>query len=395
MIKDCSYKFDIIFLLTIFTLSIFLFYPDGFNFEMFYGPGDETTYKSLAIRLVEEQIYAENFDNLRSWRPPGYPFYLSIFYFFFGEFGFKIVPYVNFSLYIFSFYLIFITTNFFFSKKISFYIVLIIYLLHFNKFNSVLVINYSEVLFFFLVSLFLFLIVKSYFLKKNIYLILSFFVLSLSYMVRGPTLPLGIIILFLLFLLKNDLTRKHLTFCFILFLIPCCIWMVRNYYILGFGPHLYTANYILIYYGLFDVLDANKIDEMVRGLDDLGKVQALKPMIIEKISDNYFEFISHYLKKILKHFYYHNTYIFSSLLVIFSFYGFFFKRKTFLILIKERFLKIFLIGLLISLIFIMISSMAQFSWRYSLIPSSFKLLFELSLITYFIKFKSYVFFKKI
>ena len=55
----------------------------------------------------------------------------------------------------------------------------------------------------------------------------------------------------------------------------------------------------------------------------------------------------------------------------------------------------FLLGLLISLIFIMISSMAQFSWRYSLIPSSFKLLFELSLITYFIKYKSYVFFKKI
>ena len=395
MIKDYSYKFDIIFLLIIFTLSIFLFYPDGFNFEMFYGSGDETTYKNLAIRLVEEQIYAENFDNLRSWRPPGYPFYLSIFYFFFGEFGFKIVPYINFSLYIISFYLIFITTNLFFSKKISFYIVLIIYLLHFNKFNSVLVINYSEVLFFFLVSLFLFLILKSYLLKKNIYLILSFFVLSLSYMVRGPTLPLGIIVLFLLFLLKNDLTRKYLTFCFILFLIPCFIWMVRNYYILGFGPHLYTANYILIYYGLFDVLDANKIDEMVRGLDDLGKVEALKPMIIEKISNNYFEFISHYLKKILKHIYYHNTYIFSSLLVIFSFYGFFLKRKTFLILIKERFVKIFLIGLLISLIFIMISSMAQFSWRYSLIPSSFKLLFELSLITYFIKYKSYVFFKKI
>ena len=395
MIRDENCKFDIFFLLIIFTISIALFYPNGFNFEIFYRPGDETTYKNLAIKLVEEKIYAENFDNLRSWRPPGYPFYLSIFYFFFGEFGFKLVPFVNFALYIFSFYLIFITTNFFFKKKISFYIVLIIYLLHFKKFNSVLTVNYSEVVFFFLISLFFFLIIKSYLFNNRFYLIFSFLVLSLSYMVRGPTLPLGIVILFLLFFFKNEFPKKIVVYCFVLFLMPCIIWMIRNYYILGFGPHLYTANYILIYYGLFDVLDAYKIDEMVRGLDDLGKVQALKPMIIEKISDNYIGFIAHYIKKMIKHIYYHNTYIFSFILVFFSIYGFFLKRNIFIDLINERLIQIFLIGLFISLIFIMISSMAQFSWRYSLIPSSFKSLFELFLIAYFINYRSNVFFKRI
>lgn len=391
--KLSSNYYEPIFLLLIFVISFLFFYPNGFILENFYKPGDETTYKNLAIKLVDQKIYAEDFDNLRSWRPPGYAFYLSIFYFLFGENGFKIVPFINYFFYLISYFLIFKVCKFFFNYKESFIISFTVFIFHAYKFNQVLVINYSETLFFFLTSFFLFFFLKSFLNKKKSLFILSFIILSLSYMVRGPTLPLGIIIFIFLFLFQKNFSKKFVLFCLIVFLTPAIIWIIRNFYVLGFGPHLYTANYMLIYYGLFDYLEAHKIDDMIRGLDDLGKVNKLKPLIIQKIQNDPFGSLFHYLKKIIKHFYYHNTYFFTVTLVIFSIFGYFKNKKKLLELLIDENSILFVFGVLISIGFIMVSSMAQFSWRYSLIPSIYKLLFEFLLIMYFINFKSNVFFQ--
>jgi len=392
--KNLQY-YEIFFILLISFISIIFFYPDGVNLENFYAPGDELTYKNLAIKLIDQRTFGENFDNLRSWRPPGYAVYLGIFYFFFGDNGFKIIPYLNFFLYIVSFYFIFKISNIFFNKKISFIVSFVVYLFHFYKFNQVLIINYSETLFFFLTSSFLLIFLLGYKKMNNLYLVTSFIILSLSYMVRGPSLPLGIIVLLFLFLFQKSFSKKILIFSLIIFLIPCILWMIRNYYILGFGPHLYTANYMLIYYGLFDYLEAHKIDAMIRGLDDLGRVNTLKPLIIEKIQNDPFGSLFHFLKKIIKHFYYHNTYFFTVTLVIFSIFGYFKNKKKLLELLIDENSILLVFGVFISIGFIMVSSMVQFSWRYSLIPSIYKLLFEFLLIMYFINFKSNVFFQNL
>jgi hypothetical protein len=388
-------KFDILFVLIIFTVSIFLFYPKGLILENFYGSGDETTYKKLAIKLVTEKIYAEDFDNLRSWRPPGYPFYLSFFYFFFGDIGFKIVPYINFIFYNISFYILFNISNLFFKKNYSFIFVLTAFLFNFYKFNEILVINYSETLYFFLICFFLFFLLRSFLKKEKFSFILSFFILGISCMVRGPSLPFGIILIFFILFFDKTFSKKIILLSFFLFLIPSVTWIVRNYYILGFGPHLYTANYILLYYGLFNLLDAGKIDEMVRGLDDLEKINTLKPLILQTIQEDYIGTLVHFFRKVIKHIYYHNTYITSFILLFFLIYTYFKDKKNLHSLINSKYVKIFYLCICFSIIFIMINSLAQFSWRHSLIPSIIKILFEIFLIFYSIKYKSYVFFKSI
>lgn len=385
--------YEISFFIIISLISFIFFYPDGIVLENFYRPGDETTYKNLAIKLVDQNIYAENFDNLRSWRPPGYAFYLAIFYFFFGDYGFKIIPYLNFFLYIVSFSLIFKIANIFVDKKVTFITSFITYIFHFYKFNEVLIINYSETLYFFLICSFLYIFLLSFKKSNHLIFIISFIILSLSYMVRGPTLPLGIVILISSYFFQKTFSKKILFFSLLIFLIPCISWMIRNYFILGFGPHLYTANYILVYYGLFDFLEAHKIDEMVRGLDDLGKVNALKVLIIEKIQNDFLGSIFHFFKKVVKHIYYHNTVISSFILLTLGILSYLKKKKLLLEFLKNKNSKLLVMAILISIIFIMINSMAQFSWRYSLIPSVFKLLFESLLIIHFVKFKSYVFFQ--
>jgi hypothetical protein len=366
---------DILFIISIFILSLLLFYPKGLILESFYAPGDEMTYKNLAIKLVKEKIYAESFDNLRSWRPPGYPFYLSIFYFGFGDYGFKIVPYANLILYILSFYLLFRLTYLYFEKLESYLICLIVFLFHFNKFNEVLIINYSETLFFFLLTSFLYLFIRSLLRNNNKGILMSFFILGISYMVRGPSLPLGIIILFFFCVFQKTFSKKIICASIFLFLLPYIMWIVRNYYILGFGPHMYTANYIISYYGLFDILDSQKIDELGRGLDDLGKVNLYKSLILNKIKANYIGTIFFFIKKFIKHLYYHNTYLILFILIL-STLGLYLKdQKNFFIFICLKKTQFFLICLIISIIFLMIASIAQFSWRYSLIPSIFFLLF--------------------
>ena len=386
-------KFDILFILSILTISILLFYPKGLILENFYGPGDETTYKKLAIKLATEKIYAEDFDNLRSWRPPGYPFYLSVFYFFFGENGFKIVPYINFIFYNISFYILFNISNLFFKKKNSFFFVLAAFLFNCYKFNKILIINYSETLYFFLICLFLFFLLRSFLKKKKFSFILSFLILGISYMVRGPSLAFGIILIFFIFFFDKTFSKKIILLSFFVFLIPAVTWVVRNYYVLGFGPHLYTANYILFYYGLFNFLEAEKIDEMVKGLDDLGKINALKPLIFQKIQEDYIGTLIHFFRKIIKHIYYHNTYITSLMLLNFLIYAYFKDKNNFYNFINSKYVKIVFLCICFSIIFIMINSLAQFSWRHSLIPSIIKILFEVFLIFFFIKYKFYVFFK--
>lgn len=376
MINKKIINVDASFIISIFFLSIILFYPEGLILESFYAPGDETTYKSLAIKIVEKKIYAEDFDNLRSWRPPGYPFYLSLFYFTFGDFGFRIIPYANFALYIVSYYFIFRSIKLFFKETESFLICLIVFLFHFNKFNQVLVINYSETLFFFFLSSFFYLFVRSLLKKKHKSIILSFFILGLSYMVRGPSLPLGITIIIFFSFFQKTFSKKIIFLSLFFFLVPSIYWMTRNYYILGFGPHMYTANYILIYYGLFDFLDSGKIDELSRGLDDLGKINTYKPLIIEKIKADYVGAIILFVKKFLRHFYYHNTYLAFLFMVFSSCWLYFNNSKKIWSSLYEKKAKLFLLCLIISIIFLLITSVAQFSWRYSLVPSIFFLLFS-------------------
>ena len=322
---------------------------------------------------------------MRSWRPPGYPFYLSLFYLIGGIDGFNLVPYVNFIIYLLSFYLLFSLSNFFFRQVDSYCIVLVVYLFHSNKFNQLIVVNYSESLFFFLSTCFLFLFVKSIKQNNKFYFIFSFFILGISYMVRGPSLPLGIVIFLFLFLFQKKFSTKIIFTSLTIFLLPCIIWIIRNYYVLGFGPHLYTANYILIYYGLFDYLEAHKIDALVRGLDDLGKVTKLKSLIIEKISSDYLGTVIIFLKKFLRIFYYHNTYISSFLLIILLIQAYNKNRKEFTNYLNSKIEKIFFTYFFICILYFFISCLAQSSWRYSLIPSIYKQLFEIFLILNLIK----------
>ena len=53
----------------------------GFDYNIFFMPGDPLTWKNLAITLYENNIYKEEFpedEPFRSWRTPGYPFYLTL-----------------------------------------------------------------------------------------------------------------------------------------------------------------------------------------------------------------------------------------------------------------------------------------------------------------------------
>ena len=53
----------------------------GFKADLFFEPGDPLAWKNLAIQIYEKGVFQEPFPKdqpFRSWRTPGYAFYLSI-----------------------------------------------------------------------------------------------------------------------------------------------------------------------------------------------------------------------------------------------------------------------------------------------------------------------------
>lgn len=151
----------IILLITLLTIIYKCFFE--FKPELFFEPGDPLTHYNLAIKLYEKSIFQEDFPEnfqLRSWRTPGYPFFLYLL-----KYINILTPWVAFYFNIFfliiSFYLIYkIIKIFIHNNEYSILIFFYCFISHIDALAKLCQKGMNECLYLFFLSLAVYLILK-------------------------------------------------------------------------------------------------------------------------------------------------------------------------------------------------------------------------------------------
>ena len=357
----------------IFTITIYKCLL-GFDYNIFFMPGDPLTWKNLAITLYENNIYKEEFpedEPFRSWRTPGYPFYLS-FLMHLGIFNIYFVFLMNIFFLLLSLFFIFlIGKKFLKNSQTIFFIILYCLITHINTISEIVQQNLNESLYFFLLSL------SVYFtLNKNNYISsLGYLILGLSVLVRTTVLPL--IIFFLILLVIYCLYKKKnlIRIKYLLVLIPAIFWMLRNSIIFGEFGYFIGANADHLLLGTFKYVDWQFIDNAYNNLItenrafEVVRSEMRMKLALSKIIDNPIKYLLYRVDVILRHLYDHYAILPLTMLTLI-----FYKKK-----INKNFLiknKSILFFIFISFIFLLINSITIYTPRYGVI-SSFYLSFFL------------------
>lgn len=209
---------------------------------------DPVEYKNLSESIISSGSFSINGDNLEVFRTPGYPTYLAITKFLFGNYWvsifFQILLTISTSLLI---YLIF-------SKYVSNYFRFVpsILLLIEPSIFIYSLIGYSDILFLFLFTLFIYLLIN----KTNNNTVLCFAGIILALATYTRTISIFFIvpsIIFIIFSSDRDNTKlliKNilvLLFSFILVLFP---WMMRNYNLFNHFTFSSLSGYNMVHYNI-------------------------------------------------------------------------------------------------------------------------------------------------
>ena len=238
----------------------------GFDYNNFFMPGDPLTWKNLAITLYENNIFKEEFpedEPFRSWRTPGYPFYLSLLMHL-GIFNIYFIFLMNIFFLLSSLLFIFlIGKKFLKNSQTIFFIILYCLITHINTISEIVQQNLNESLYFFLLSLSVYFILN----KNNYISSLGYLILGLSVLVRTTVLPL--IIFFLILLVIYCLFKKKnlIKIKYFLFLVPAIFWMLRNSTIFGEFGYFIGSNSDHLLLGTFKFVDWQFIDNLYNNLN--------------------------------------------------------------------------------------------------------------------------------
>ncbi|KAA3607025.1 MAG: hypothetical protein DWQ06_00460 [Calditrichaeota bacterium] len=207
------------------------------NFEIDSIVGDALTYHNFAINLLENPI--TYWDFWGHYRPPGYPFFLMIIYFFFGKDSI-------FSVYIFQSFLglgisilVYEISNKVFSKKIALFSFIFAGVYPFYLIYSVQLLRETLVFFLLLITFYFLLLLFGEMKKvKSIFKAKYFWIFTVSYSLLIHTDPRYLFFapfllgLYYFYLEKRDFIKNSfLTIALFIFtLIP---WTIRNFYTYG------------------------------------------------------------------------------------------------------------------------------------------------------------------
>ena len=135
----------------IFTITIYKSLL-GFDYNLFFISGDPLSWKKLAITIYENNIFQEGFpedEPFRSWRTPGYPFYLSLLMHL-GIFNIYFVFFMNIFFLLLSLFFIFLIGKKFLKNAQTIYLIILYCVItHISTISEIVQQNLNESLYFF------------------------------------------------------------------------------------------------------------------------------------------------------------------------------------------------------------------------------------------------------
>lgn len=350
----------------IFTITIYKCLL-GFDYNIFFTPGDPLSWKKLAIKLYELNIFAEGFpenDPFRSWRTPGYPFYLSLLMHL-GIFNIYFIFLMNIFFLLLSLLFIFlIGKKFLKNSQTIFFIILYCLTTHINTISEIVQQNLNESLYFFLLSLSVYFILN----KNNYISSLGYLILGLSVLVRTTALPLIFFLLILLVIYCLFKKKNLIKIKYFLVLVPAIFWMLRNSTIFGEFGYFIGSNSDHLLLGTFKFVDWQFIDNLYNNLNtenrtfEVVRSEMRMKLALSRIIDNPIQYFLFRVDVILRHLYDHYAILPLAMLTFI-----FFKKKKDKNLFQKNKLILFLI--FISIVFLLIHSITIYNPRYGVISS--------------------------
>ena len=352
----------------IFTITIYKCLL-GFDYNTFFIPGDPLTWKKLAIKLYELNIFAEEFpknDPFRSWRTPGFPFYLSITKYL-NLFNISFLFFMN-ILFILSslIFIFFIGKKFIKNSHILYLIILYCLSLHIDTLSGIVQKNMNEPFYFFLLSISIYLILNNNNFISNI----GYFVLGLSVLVRTTILPLLIILLIAVIIFSFYKKKNFIKIRYFLVFIPTFLWMLRNFYVFGEFGYLIGANSDHLLLGTFKYVDWQYVDNVFNNIDtndrsfEVVRSELRMKLAISRILDSPIQYFLYRMDVIIRHMYDHYAIIPLAISLFL-----FMKIKKYKIFISNN--NLILLIALISFLFLLINSITIYNPRYGVISSFF------------------------
>ena len=350
----------------IFTITIYKCLL-GFDYNSFFMPGDPMTWKNLAIKLFKLNIFIEEFpeeEPFRSWRTPGYSFYLSMLMHL-GIFNVYVVFFMNIFFLLLSLLLIsLIGKKFFKNTQITYLIILYCIITHISTISEIVQQNLNESLYFFLLSLSIYFVLS----KNNYVSSLGYLILGLSILVRTTVLPLIISLLILLILYCLFKKKNLIKIKYFLVFVPTIFWMIRNSTIFGEFGYFIGSNSDHLLLGTFKFVDWQFIDNLYNNLNtqnrpfEILRSEMRMNFALSRIIDNPIQYFLFRVDVILRHLYDHYAILPLSILTFI-----FFKKK----IDKNLYLKnkLVLIFIFISIMFLLIHSLSIYNPRYGVISS--------------------------
>lgn len=364
--------FSIISLITLYKCLL------GFKADLFFEPGDPLAWKNLAIQIYEKGVFQEPFPKdqpFRSWRTPGYAFYLSILKYL-NILNFFFVFFMNILFLTAGFLLAYlISKNFIKNKNIIYIIIIYCVITHIGTLSAIAQKNMNECLYFFMISGSIYLILS----KNNWLNTIGFFILGLSVLVRSTILPLMFLLFIFLVIISLYLKKNLIKIKYTLILIPLILWLIRNYLIFNEFGFFIGSNSDHLLLGTFKEVDWNFIDNVYNNVHnkiksfEILRSELRMKLAISRILENPFQYIIIKLDVIIRHLFDHFAII--PLTLLFSKILFLNKKLLFL---KTN--KIILILTILSILFLLINSITIYNPRYGVIASFYLSLF--SIITY-------------
>jgi len=378
-------SFGAVIILSIIFLTIIYKCFFGFKPELFFEPGDPLTHYNLAIKLYEKNIFQEDFPEnfeLRSWRTPGYPFFLYLL-----KYINILTPLVAFCFNIFfltiSFYVIFkIIKIFIYNNKYSILIFAYCFVTHIDALAKLSQKGMNECLYLFFLSIAAYLI-----LKKKYFSFFGFFILGCSVLIRTTILPVMELLLLFIVIKSFYLKKNQIRIEYIIAFVPMLLWLIRNYYIFNKFGYFIGANSIHLLIGTYKTINWPLIDNMfIDQAKEYAKLsnQPYELIIaklrfdygLERIFANPFNYFFLRLETILRHLLSNFAIIPVALLFLSLVFN---KIKKSIQIIKKN-EKLFIFTL-IAVIFVCLNSITFYVPRYGVIPSLY--LSFLSLILLF------------
>jgi hypothetical protein len=268
-----------------------------------------------------------------------------------------------------------ISKNFIKNKNIIYIIIIYCVITHIGTLSAIAQKNMNECLYFFMISGSIYLILS----KNNWLNTIGFFILGLSVLVRSTILPLMFLLFIFLVIISLYLKKNLIKIKYTLILIPLILWLIRNYLIFNEFGFFIGSNSDHLLLGTFKEVDWNFIDNVYNNVHskiksfEILRSELRMKLAISRILENPFQYIIIKLDVIIRHLFDHFAII--PLTLLFSKILFLNKKLLFL---KTN--KIILILTILSILFLLINSITIYNPRYGVIASFYLSLF--SIITY-------------